>query len=326
MLFMTRELTGLDALGHAGSHTEEAFHMRTNREATPHSDASPSVLNALSILESFDDAHPSQTLSELGRRLGIAKASAFRNLAALEHHGYVSRDPATGLYSLGVQVLRLSRRFSQQNHLLRVGAAHIAELSRITGETAHLSVLTGRDIVYTDVSEGSQHIRAVVGRGDRLPAHGVASGKAVLAHVPPEQLTEFLAGGLPALTPRTITSADLFIADLEKVRSQGYGLSTGEWMDDVSAIAAPVFSFRETVAGAIGIAGPRLRLGPKLLAHLASAVTRQAKRLSHDLGGSDHPGGRSPEGQSRAVQAWSGKAAGPDRTGSRRRSSTMTAE
>lgn len=266
------------------------------RNVRPHQDASPSVLNALAILESFEGAHASQSLSEIGRRLGIAKASAFRNLAALEHHGYVSRDPDTGLYSLGSQVLRLSRRFSEQNHLLNVGAAHIAELSRVTGETAHLSILADREIVYIDVSEGSQHIRAVVGRGDRLPAHCVASGKAVLAHVDPHRLTGFLAGGLPALTPKTITSAEVFIAELESVRSLGYGTTVAEWMDDVSAIASPVFSFDGRVAGAIGIAGPRLRLGPKMLAHLASAVTLQAGRLSRELGG-DGSGRKAPSGK-----------------------------
>lgn len=252
---------------------------------TLHNDASPSVLNALAILESFDEKHVSQSLSDLSRRLGIAKASAFRNLAALEHHGYVTRDAATGLYSLGAQVLRLSRRFSEQNHLMRGGSAHIAELARATGETSHLSILSGQDILYVDVAEGSQHIRAVVGRGDRFPAHGMASGKAILAHVPAEQLTAFLAAGLNALTPRTIVSPDRFIDELETVRRLGYGTTSGEWMDDVAAISAPVFSFDGKVVGAIGIAGPRLRLGPKLLAHLSAAVVLQAERFSRDLGG-----------------------------------------
>lgn len=258
-----------------------------NRTNAPRADASPSVLNALSILESFDGQHASQSLSDLSRRLDIAKASVLRNLAALEHHGYVKRDPDTGRYSLGVQVLRLARQFSEQNQLLSIGAAHTAELARVTGETAHLSVLVGRDIVYSDVSEGSQHVRAVVSRGDRLPAHCVASGKVILAHVEHHQLTEFLTGGLRPLTPRTITTADDFIAEMEEVRRLGYGTSVGEWLDDVSAVAAPVFSHQDKVVGAIGIAGPRLRLGTRLLTHLASAVMLQAERLSRDLGASD---------------------------------------
>jgi IclR family KDG regulon transcriptional repressor len=268
---------------------KEMFHIRT----TPlREDASPSVLNALAILESFDAEHASQSLSELSRRLDIAKATALRNLAALEHYGYVRKDPETGLYSLGVQVLALARRFSEQNHLLSVGAQHIGELARATSETAHLSVLSGRDIVYTDVSEGSQHVRAVVSRGDRLPAHCVASGKAILAHVEPRVLIEFLAGGLPALTQRTVTSAEDFISALDDVRRLGYGTTMGEWMEEVSAVAAPVFGANDKIVGAIGIAGPRLRLGPKVLAQLASAVLLQAQRLSRELGSSGAPYGK----------------------------------
>ncbi len=260
---------------------KEAFHMRTR---APREDASPSVLNALSILESFDDEHAAQSLSDISRRLNIAKATAFRNLAALEFHGYVRREPETGKYSLGVQVLSLARRFSEQNQLLSVGAAHIAELAKATVETAHLSVLSGRDAVYADVFEGSQSLRAVVSRGDRLPAHCVASGKAILAHVEHHELTEFLSGRLPPLTARTITSADKFISALDEVRRLGYATSIGEWMGDVSAVAAPVFSSQNKVVGAIGIAGPRLRLGTRVLTHLASAVCGQAMRLSRDLG------------------------------------------
>ena len=153
-------------------------------------------------------------------------------------------------------------------------------------------MLAGREVVYVDVAAGHQAIRAVVDRGDRLPAHGVASGKVILAHSPPRVVTEFLAKGLPSLTPRTISSPNRFVAELEKVRALGYATCIGEWLDDVSAIAAPVFSDAETVVGAIGLAGPRLRLGSKLLAHLGTAVTAQAKRLSEELGAGERSGTR----------------------------------
>jgi len=247
--------------------------------------AAPAVLKALTILESFDAEHPAQSLSDLSRRLGIAKASAFRNLNALEKRGYVTKSQRDGTYSLGVRILELARRFLDQNHLLSIGSSHLAELSRTTGETSHLAVLDGFEVVYVDVSQGSQLIRAVVSRGDRLSAHCVASGKAILAHSPREKVMEFLARGLKSLTPRTISSPDDFITDLELIRERGYATNIGEWSDDVSAIACPVFSHQGNVVGAIGIAGPRLRLGSKTLGYLATAIQSQAKRLSADLGG-----------------------------------------
>lgn len=257
--------------------------MDTGRKTGP---ATPAILNALAILESFDAQTPSLSLSEISRRLGLAKASAFRNLNALERGGYVTRDPRDGTYSLGVKVLDLARRFSEKDRFLSVGGVHLRELSRVTGETSHLAIMDGTDIVYVDVVEGSQRVRAVVSRGDRVPGHCVASGKAILALSPRARVTEFMAPGLKAFTPLTLSSPDAFLTDIERARKRGYATNIGEWAEDVSAVAVPVFGPGDVVVGAIGIAGPRPRLGVKMLSYLASAILAQARRLSMELGAS----------------------------------------
>jgi DNA-binding IclR family transcriptional regulator len=247
--------------------------------------ASPAIVNAMAILESFGAETPSLSLSELSRKLGIPKASVFRNLNALEQCGYVVRSAKDSSYSLGVKVLDLSRRFSQKDRFLTAGSAHTRELSRATGETSHLAILDGSDVVYVDVAEGSQMIRAVVGRGDRLPAHSVASGKAILAYSPREAVMDFLARGLKSMTPHTVVSPDALLADFERTRRRGYATNIGEWVDDVAAVAVPIFGQENVVVGAIGIAGPRLRLGNKMLSYLATSIRSQAELLSRDLGG-----------------------------------------
>ncbi|MFG1311246.1 IclR family transcriptional regulator domain-containing protein [Xanthobacter tagetidis] len=248
--------------------------------------ATPAILNALAILESFDVETPALSLSEISRRLGIAKASAFRNLNALEQGGYVVKDVRDGSYSLGSKVLDLARRFSEKDRFLSIGGAHLRELSRVTGETSHLAIMDGREIVYVDVAEGSHRVRAVVSRGDRVPGHCVASGKAILAFSDRQRVTEFLAAGLAAFTPGTITSPDGLLTELDRTSRRGYAVNLGEWAEDVSAVAVPVFGPNDAAVGAIGIAGPRLRLGAKMLAHLSEAIKAQARRLSMELGAS----------------------------------------
>jgi DNA-binding IclR family transcriptional regulator len=247
--------------------------------------ASPAIINAMAILESFSAEVPSLSLSELGRNLGIPKASIFRNLNALEQCGYVVRSAKDGSYSIGVKVLDLSRRFSQKDRFLTAGSTHTRELSRATGETSHLAIIDGADVVYVDVAEGSQMIRAVVGRGDRIPAHCVASGKAILAYSRREVVMDFLARGLKSMTPQTVVSPDALLADFERTRRRGYATNIGEWVDDVAAVAVPIFGQENVVVGAIGIAGPRLRLGNKMLSYLATSIKTQAALLSRDLGG-----------------------------------------
>lgn len=263
------------------------FHMRNDTQVERKiGSATPAILNALAILESFDAQTRSLSLSEISRRLGIAKASAFRNLNALELGGYVTKDPRDGTYSLGVKVLDLARRFSEKDRFLSVGGEHLRELSRVTGETSHLAIMDGGDIVYVDVVEGSQRVRAVVSRGDRVPGHCVASGKAILAFSPRGRVTEFMAPGLKQFTPLTLSSPDAFLTDIERAKRRGYATNIGEWAEDVSAVAVPVFGPHDIVVGAIGIAGPRPRLGAKMLSYLASALHAQARRLSLELGAS----------------------------------------
>jgi DNA-binding IclR family transcriptional regulator len=206
-------------------------------------------------------------------------------LNALERSGYVVRSATDGRYSLGVKVLDLAKRFSQKDRFLTAGSVHTRELSRVTGETSHLAILDGADIVYVDVTEGSQMIRAVVERGDRIPAHCVASGKAILAYSPRAVVMGFLARGLTSFTPQTFVSPDALLKDFENTRRRGYATNLGEWVDGVAAVAVPIFGQDNLVVGAIGIAGPRLRLGNKMLAYLATAIREQANRFSRELGG-----------------------------------------
>jgi IclR family transcriptional regulator, KDG regulon repressor len=281
---LRRKLTTFRVRRYDVSQKGNMFHMRNTRASSANA-VSPAIVNAMAILESFDIGVSSLSLSELSRKLGIPKASVFRNLNALEKCGYVVRSKKDGGYSLGVKVLDLARRFSQKDRFLTAGSVHTRELSRATGETSHLAILDGSDIVYVDVAEGSQTIRAVVGRGDRIPAHCVASGKAILAFSSRQVVMDFLARGLKSLTPRTFASPDALLEDLERTRRRGYATNVGEWVDDVAAVSVPIFGQQNEVVGAIGIAGPRLRLGNKMLVYLAAAISEQAERLSRELGG-----------------------------------------
>ena len=245
---------------------------------------SGSVLNAIGILESFDSSNPTQSLAHISRRLGIPKATAFRNLAALERTGYVTRDPATNTFALGTRVLELARRFLDQNELLAVARPVLADLAAETGETAHLGVLAGADVVYLEIAESPQRVRAVVARGDRLPAHCVASGKAILAHCDAHVIASVIAAGLERLTSHTITTAEGLLEDLAAARARGYGLNLGEWLEDVVAVSAPVFSHTGQVVGAIGIAAPRSRLEPAKADTLGPRIRDHADRLSAMFG------------------------------------------
>ncbi|MGE0240953.1 MAG: IclR family transcriptional regulator [Parvibaculaceae bacterium] len=246
---------------------------------------SGSTLHALAILESFDVAHVSQSLTVISRRLGIPKATALRILRALEERRYVFRNPHDGSYSLSFGVLALAQRYLAEFEILTILRPVLAELAAETGETAHFGVLQETEVVYLDIAESPQRVRAYVLRGDNIPAHCVAAGKAILAHAERSKLEHFLAADRARLTPATIVDRDQFLDELEQTRRRGYALNMGEWMPDVTGVSAPVFSRIELVAGAVGVAGPISRLDLARAHHVGEIVRRYAAKISEVLGG-----------------------------------------
>src|SRR5258706_7908554 len=143
-------------------------------------DAKPSrgALHALKILESFDAANSTQTLARISAHLKIPKATALRTLRALEEMRYVFYEPREETYTLSSGVLTLAQRFLSRYETLAIARPLLADLASETGETAHFGVLQETEVVYLEIAESPQRIRAYVLRGDHLPAHCVAAGKA----------------------------------------------------------------------------------------------------------------------------------------------------
>ena len=256
-----------------------------NTDKTLLAEPSRAVVNVLAMLESFDDRHREQSLSDISRRLGIPKATALRHLLALQRAGYVTVDARRHRYSLGPQLLVLARRYLAQFDILAQVRPVLAEVAQATGETAHFGVLEGREVVYLEIAEGPHRVRIYVQRGDRLPAHGVAAGKAILAYAPPELRQAFSAAGLPALTDATIITHKAFQAELAATRRRGYALNMGEWINEVVGVSAPVFAQERGVVGAIGVAGLGMRLKGARLTEIAMLVQQHAQRLTMALGG-----------------------------------------
>ncbi len=246
---------------------------------------SHAVLAGLAILEIFDHGAGGLGLAEIAARTGVPKASALRHLKALAQMGYVIHDASAKTYALGPSLLTLAERFLAQQPSVPACRPILADLARDTGETAHYAVLQGRDVIYLDIAESPRRIRAFVSRGDRQPAHCMASGKSILAHSDGSVVDGLFASAPEQLTDQTITSEPALRAELAATRARGYGVNLAEWMDDVGAAAAPIFSSSGQVVGAIGVAAPFSRLNKDNADDVGQIVMRHAGRFSQMLTG-----------------------------------------
>ena len=221
-------------------------------------------------------------VSELAVMASMPKSGTHRLLQALVNERYVMRVPPAS-YVVSIKLWELGSAALWSFDLRRHADALMEALMQSTGESVHLSVLDGREVVYVHKLEGPNPIRAYSQIGSRSHAHCVATGKAMLAFRKMQWLTD-IAHDLNAVTPRTITEPKKFLHEMQRVRRAGYAINRGEWRRGVNGLAAPIFEGTGTAIAAIGISGPDTRLRMARLRELATPVCEAAEKLSIGFG------------------------------------------
>ena len=125
------------------------------------------VLRAISLLKVFDDEHPQWNLTELAHETGLNKTTTFRLLSALESEGMIARGDSGDNYVLGPEIVVLGGRALRANKLRSISHPKLEQLAAITGETASLEILAGRDMLIIDEVVGEHLVSGVRSIGTR---------------------------------------------------------------------------------------------------------------------------------------------------------------
>lgn len=242
------------------------------------------LLKGLGVLETLADMHgEARTIDDVAARTGLTRSNAHRTLQTLIHAGYVERDPVDGCYRGTMKMFALGVRQQGDLDVRKIAPAYMAILAKETGETIHLSILDGQDVIYIDKIDSVQPIRAYSMVGGRAPAHAVATGKALLA-AQREIAWDLMPAQLPRFTPATIVDREVLKAELAKVARVGYAINRGEWREGVGGLAAPVFNGFERPIAALGISGPLERLTVARMKEVAPRVVEVTADLSRAMG------------------------------------------
>jgi IclR family transcriptional regulator, KDG regulon repressor len=223
------------------------------------------------------------TVVRLAALAGRDKSQVSRVLRVLADLGFVDRDADTLRYSLGWQFFALAARAGDQR-LLSAAPPLLAELVAQLGETAHVSVARGSDVV-TLLSESPPHaIRAAGWTGRVVPAHCTASGRALLLD---EDLAALEARFGVEPLERSGPNAPGTVAELhdriESVRARGWAVVDEELEPGLIAVAAPVRATRGRIVAAINVSAPRFRFASRV-SEAGPVVKLAADRLSARLG------------------------------------------
>lgn len=241
----------------------------------------PSVLwKAFDVLGAFSHRRRVLTLAEIARHSGLPKSTAHRVLAMLVEVGAIEQV-ADG-YQVGLRMFSLGV-LPPEAALREAALPHLEELHRVTGQTLHLAILRGADVVYLEKlpPRGSGFVTPSV-IGDRMPATCTGVGKALLAFAAEETVADALTGPLRRRTARSLVSPEQARRELEVIRQRGYAFDHGEAADGLACVAAPVLAAGAGghAVAAISVAFPGgSGIGQALIGALldaAAAISRSA--------------------------------------------------
>ena len=240
----------------------------------------------LIILSSFAPDNREWGTIELSESLGMHKATVSRILLTLTRHGFLSQNPKTKKFTLGGEVMRLSRalRQSLKTNVVHVAKPFIDELRDRLKETVILELLARNGSFVAYVAEGPRVIRLAGSVGDLVPIYAAAGGKAILAFQPEERRNHLLPQGrLQRFTQTTITSRSELEKELEKVRQTGVAYDREELDEGKWAVASPVFDHEGRAVASVIVAGPSQRIQEICEDTIVPAVKETASKISAAL-------------------------------------------
>lgn len=252
----------------------------------PVSDSSPAtaVERALNILEAAAHRRDGLTNSEISRKLAIPKSSASYILRTLERRGYLRRDEETGRYRLGLKILSLGGDAQADLDIAELALPFMRALEEKIHMTVHLAVLDQGEAVYIEKVESPGFFKVNTWVGRRMFLHSTSVGKCLLAWLPKQEIeTTVKQQGLKKRTPKTITSITRLLADLERVKDEGYALDDEENSLGARCLGAPVFDAAGSAVAALGASGTLTQVDEASRPRLAEVVRETARRISRQL-------------------------------------------
>lgn len=247
----------------------------------------PAVTRALDVLELFLDGSGTLSAPEIVRRLQLPRTSVHELLTTLVARSYLVPVPEQpGRYRLGVRTYQLGSRYAEQLDLAAEGQRVARAVAESCGETVHVAVLEGTDVIYIAKVDSTHAVRMVSAAGRRLPAHCTSVGKMLLASLPEDELADRIPDGaeLVAMTPDSVTDPAVLRAALAEARRRGVATENRESNPDVSCVAAPVRDRSGRVVAALSVSVPTIRWSEARRAELAELAVKGAAELSARLG------------------------------------------
>jgi len=217
------------------------------------------VHNAFEILGYLTEDHSESTLQTLASRFDLSINKTFRLLSTLCESGFVEQDKPSGTYRLGMGSFTLAQKLVGNSNIINITHPVIEQLAKKHEEAVYMAVIKGDDVLFLDMVDCHQQIKAMPLIGKTFPYFTNAAGK-VMKAMESAEVIEWLKISKRNKT-KHISDPEFLASELQEIRSNGgVAVESDGLGEGLISIAVAVKDYAGHVIGAITMYGPSFRL------------------------------------------------------------------
>lgn len=235
------------------------------------------ILNMLSVQDTFNKNMPF-----IADKLNISRNNAYRLLSTLEKNSFVVKDNISGCYRLGISAIELSCKIIKSTSIISYAHPVIENLAKKHDEAVYMTVINGNDVVFLDMVDCDQSIKATPLIGRRFPLFSIAAGKVLKALESRDLIEKHYCKKNSNGTNEEFKTLE---TELKDIREKGVAVDNGKLGEGISSVAVAVKDYAGKVIGAITLLGPSFRmLAERVENEIIPSLKEGAEMLSAKFG------------------------------------------
>ena len=241
-----------------------------------------SVVNAFDLLEALAAENGNPTAASLSSKLKISRNKIFRILATLQEKELVEHDEATGVYRLGLNAFGMAQHILQSASIVRMAQPIMEDLARKHDEAVYITILNNDEVLFLDMVDSFQQVKAVPFVGKRFPFFTNAAGKVIKAMSSPDVLEKFSKRRASKAGILDVRKLEL---ELDCIRKNGVAFDDGGLGEGISSVAVAIKDYAGMVVGALTLLAPSFRmLQDRLEQEIIPSMLEGSEELSLKFG------------------------------------------
>jgi len=240
------------------------------------------VVNAFDLIETLTDENANPTSALLASKLKISSNKLFRILVTLEQKGLIEHDKSNGNYRLGLSAFGMAQHIMKSASILRIAQPVMEELARKHDEAVYITILSNDEVLFLDMVDSFQQVKAVPFVGKRFPFFTNAAGKVIKAMSSSAALGNV---SKRQASKSGITDMQMLETELDAIRKKGVAVDINGLGEGICSVAVAIKDYAGIVIGALTLLAPSFRmLQDRLEQEIIPSMLEGSEELSMKFG------------------------------------------